>query len=146
MRYCLQCGVGRAEQVVDVGRHRGVGQRNDIAVLQWRRGGVARQQLDVGFADRGVAVHLGLEVRRDIDARFQGQHRLHPGVGEPHRCHPAHLKAAVGDIAGAIQPTGFDQLHRHRVAADAESIAGSLTKCRNVMASTPTAITVKTAS
>ena len=35
--------------------------------LQRRRVAVARQQRDVLFADRGLAVHLGVEIRRDGD-------------------------------------------------------------------------------
>ena len=120
VRYRLQSRVGGTEQGIDVGRYGGVGQRNHVAVLERWRGAVAGQQLDVRFADRRLTVHLGFEVSRDVDAGFQRQHSFDAAIGQVHRLHPANFGAAIGDVAGLIQPAGLRQFHPHRVPADAE--------------------------
>ena len=149
----LSCGiacspVGRlAEQRVDVGRHRGVGQRDHVAVLQRRRAAVAGQQRDVLLADRRLAVHLGFEIRRDLDVRVQRQHRLHAGVGQGHGFHPADLGAAVGDVAAGIEPAGLRQLARSPCSWPTPNIGPAASCNRSAMnASATSAITAKIAS
>ena len=66
---------------------------DDVAVFQRRAVAAARQQLDVLLADRRLAVHLGVEIGRDVDIRIQRQHRLDAGVGQAHVVRPGRLRS-----------------------------------------------------
>ena len=95
----------------------GAADRDHVAVLQRRTVAAAGQQRDVLFADRGLAVHFGIQVRGDGDARVQRQHRLDAAVGERDTLDAADFGAAVGDVAVWIQTAGRRQLQGYAVTA-----------------------------
>ena len=80
------------------------------------------QQLDVLLADGGHAVYLGFDVGGDLDLRVQRQHRRDAGVGQVNAFHRADLRAAVGDVAPRIQPSGLGQLNGHPVLPDTQHL------------------------
>ncbi len=49
-----------------------------------------------------------------------------PVGGQVHGFHPAHLDAAIRDVAAGIEPGGFREFHRHGVLADTEQLGGQV--------------------
>ena len=111
-----------AQDGVDVRRDRRAVLWDYVAVLQRGTATAARDQLDVLLADGRHAVYLGCEVGGDLDLRIQRQHCLDAGVGQVDAVHSADLRAAIGDIAPRIQPSGLGQLKGHAILPDAQHL------------------------
>ena len=68
-------------------------------------------------------MHLGVEVRRDLDVRPQRQYGVDSGVSQADVGDPTHRTAPVGHVGVVVQARCVLQLHGDLVAADTEEQA-----------------------
>ena len=120
----LDAPISRCQKRIDVGRNRGPVHADDVAFLQYRPVGAAGQQGDELFADRGLAVYFGLQVRGDGHSRFQRKDGVDAGVGELDALDAAHLGAPVSHVATGVKPAGRGQLESDPVVPDPEQVVG----------------------